>query len=806
MSIKSFVRTLMPGFIPVFGVLLPLVTLGLELATGMCAETFFDPVPTLVHALLVGFVPVANWWVLWHSRPEEKRDAARLAKLGLINGFALGVAGFYTLLFLPLLPLGAIAILFFGLGFLVMAPFFSLIATIVCYRRLKALAREEKRCKTPGVRWGFASALLILVALGVFGSVTQFGLHLAASPENEVSGIRLLRAVGDRERMLEACYERPAVTTNMFGLMFALVKPVSVREARQIYFRVTGVPFNAVPPPKLSGRGRWRPNDVFVFDAEQGGNVVGGRLKGLFLTDSRMDGSVDADAVVSYMEWTLVFKNRAARAREARAEIMLPPGGVVSRLTLWIGGEEREAAFAAKRKVREAYQRVVQRRRDPVLVTTGGPDRVLVQCFPVPVHGEMKIRLGISAPLTLENRTRALLRLPYIPERNFSINAKTRHSVWFEAKRALVADDEILTEENPEKNLYAIRGSLSDAALSQNQTIRAERADIVDAWSDDVRHDASGGEDETAFAFQTLRETPMAAPRRVVFVVDGSRGMRDAIPAVADALSDLPEKFHFDLLFAGDEIKQFPHAGSAKLAATWLKSAKYAGGQDNIPALQQAWEAAVKQPRSAIVWIHAPAPTLLTSAELLARNWDRRPHNPKLYEIQVSPGPNRIMQKLDGIAAVRSIPRFGSPAQDLRRLFAQWKGEAKHFSPVRKRVTALAGPAEEIHQTSPHLARLLAYDEVLEKLASPNRGSRQEAVRIATRYQLVTPVSGAVVLETEAQYREAKLHPADPSKVPTIPEPETWLLICVVLLLLIWIALTPATFSRRKGPKTQGNA
>jgi hypothetical protein len=92
---------------------------------------------------------------------------------------------------------------------------------------------------------------------------------------------------------------------------------------------------------------------------------------------------VDADGGVGYMEWTLIFRNDSDRQREARAEVQLPPGGVVSRLTLWVNGEEREAAFAGRGQVREAYQKVaIQQRRDPVLVTTAGRDRVLDPMLP----------------------------------------------------------------------------------------------------------------------------------------------------------------------------------------------------------------------------------------------------------------------------------------------------------------------------------------------------------------------------------------------------------------------------------------
>jgi hypothetical protein len=54
-------------------------------------------------------------------------------------------------------------------------------------------------------------------------------------------------------------------------------------------------------------------------------------------------------------------------------------------------------------------------------------------------------------------------------------------------------------------------------------------------------------------------------------------------------------------------------------------------------------------------------------------------------------------------------------------------------------------------------------------------GSRiiPEASAFAAKYQLVTAVSGAVVLETEQQYADAGLQAVDPSSVPTsaVPEP-----------------------------------
>jgi hypothetical protein len=62
-----------------------------------------------------------------------------------------------------------------------------------------------------------------------------------------------------------------------------------------------------------------------------------------------------------------------------------------------------------------------------------------------------------------------------------------------------------------------------------------------------------------------------------------------------------------------------------------------------------------------------------------------------------------------------------------------------------------------------------------------------EAITLAARYQLVTPVTGAVVLETADQYRASGLEPVDAGTVPTIPEPEMVALLTVAGAFLIWI-------------------
>ena len=82
-----------------------------------------------------------------------------------------------------------------------------------------------------------------------------------------------------------------------------------------------------------------------------------------------------------------------------------------------------------------------------------------------------------------------------------------------------------------------------------------------------------------------------------------------------------------------------------------------------------------------------------------------------------------------------------------------------------------------------HLARLWAAEEV-SRLCDARHST--DAMQLAARYQLVTPVSGAVVLETQAQYQRAGLQPAPPETVPMVPEPSP------VGLLILGLALVAA--------------
>ena len=785
------------------GVILPAISIAIEATTHMCAQHFFDPIPTVWHLLMVIFVPLANLQVWW---AVAKRQTERGALLGLTNAIALGISIFYTIIYIPLLPMAFIALIVVGLGLLPLAPLFALGSGLILRRQLRLVATEQSFSLKPrGLLTGFALAVVVITLIELPVSLTRFGLQMAASesPAERAKGLRWLRAIGNQDYLLRACYTRTGRATDLLGYLFSIRNTVTPDEARKIYYRLTGETFNTSEPPTRFA-GRWVPQDNIDFDTDQGGTTIAGKLKGLSLASSRIDGSTDADAGLSYLEWTLNFKNDSTMQQEARTEIQLPPGGFVSRLTLWVNGEEREAAFAGRDQTRQAYQQVVSRRRDPVLVTTAGRDRIFVQCFPVPPQGgEMKVRIGITTPLVLEADGHERLLLPHFRDRNFRIPDNLTHAVWIESKTRMQSDSKMFQTEQPSANLHAVRGALQDRELlSPESSIRTFRNEgITHAWT----RNPTKGDGEVVQQLINEKENPPRA--RIVLVVDTSRAMQESAGQISAALRALPNDGELTLLLADgnaayeEGASQKAITASAAMLARELDGATFTGGADNVPALARAWDLAAQSPNnSAIVWIHSPQLLQLRPVEELRQRWDRRPDGPVLYAVQTGNGPDRIEEKLDGIFSVESVPRLGPLQSDLQKLFAQLSGGSKTLEFVRWNEKLQQLPnSSNAKETSGHLARLWAHDEVRRLMGARDEKALEDATQLAVAYQLVTPVSGAVVLETKEQYTAAGLKPVEPGTVPTIPEPEIVMMIAVVAALLLWLLYRQYLVPRASG-------
>jgi len=131
--------------------------------------------------------------------------------------------------------------------------------------------------------------------------------------------------------------------------------------------------------------------------------------------------------------------------------------------------------------------------------------------------------------------------------------------------------------------------------------------------------------------------------------------------------------------------------------------------------------------------------------------------------------------------SARSLPSTGHLGADLAAFFRERSTQHSSFS-IRRRP---ADTTEGRDSGSDHIARLWASDRVLELMRTNPTANRAAAVALASQYRLVTPVSGAVVLETKQQYDESRLAPVSQATVPTVPEPHEWALLVIAFAALL---------------------
>lgn len=772
----------------IFGVIFPAAVIAFEASTRMCAGSLFDPMPTLWHALLVASVPAINLLSLLALTAES---ASGKVWLPYLNGAAIAISGFYALLFLPVLPVAVIGIIFYGIGLLPMGPLASFIAAWKL--RTQLAARIEAPRFTRPVWIGAALGLVALIALDVPQAATRLGLQWAVSNDTarRERGLTLLRTLGDRDLLLRLAYDGRAKSSGLLSLLvtfggaqFLDVTDRSLaqspEQAREIYYRAFGEPFNLVAPPQETGP--WARFGDFAFDGDHGGAQVGGRIKGLDLLSSRIDGSINGPDAVAYLEWVLEFRNTSGLAREARVAFDLPPGAVVSRATLWINGEEREAAYGGREAVRKAYNEVaVQQRRDPLLVTTKGADRVLAQAFPVPVNGTLKFKIGITAPLDLTRRDSGVLTLPSISDRNFTVPAGFEHALWIESKSAVVSEAKGLEITSLGNGNTRIAGAIGDRELALSRPeISAERGTEADISL------ASLG--DTAVQ-QSITEKPAAAAGPLLLLVDGSARMAAQAAAMTAALETIPEGRRVGLMIAAEPMVSIPIAPWSKEQAAAIKAAlrdaDFHGGQDNTPAFVAALKTLEPEADAEVLWVHGAQPVRFrATASLFEQAGTRLMRYPKVTLYAVEPGPNELMPDEPWAWAAHALPAHGNAEADLKGYFA--RRFATGLQPVIERQEAAIAGRET--DGSQHLVRLWARDKVAAMLSAAAEANRSDAIALAAQYQLVTPVSGAVVLEIKEQFDRHDLKPVSKATVPTVPEPHEWALIILMSLILMWTA------------------
>ena len=776
-----------PSFFLLLAVTLPLFAWFIEAGSHWCASIIFDPLPTLWHHLFVLTAPVSAIFAWKATRAGAPVSVRCLKGASWLTGAGLAAAAYYTLLFAPFTPYAVFGIIFFGAGLLplsALASFLSLLRArkILAGRRLL----DGVRMQSPGLR-GFLgmAALMLLVETPHF--ITRLGIHRAANsggnPDEVASAARLIRRFGSTAALLRACYdsgsprmfERAAPDpaswiAEWLGLDRGLTNWQFKRGwesddviTRDLYFRVTGQPFNAVPPPR---NGPTSHGALRQWDMARGGAAVAGQLDGLSLAESRLDWHCEGASGLTWGEWTFTFSNNTGEAQEARCRVALPPDGFVSRVVLWVNGEPREAAFGATPQVRAAYKSVaIAQRRDPVLVTQPDAGSIMLQAFPVPARGTLKTRLTFTAPAS-DGR----VWLPAITERNFAISEQFHAPLWVQADAGTLASSFTDSRATPDQGWQTLTASPGPAELTGSGsffTWKADRAPVVCC--------------ENPFAAPAQRilvrkaaAAPTALTGAVAWVLDGSSCMNSFAAQIADAMASARGSSAARLFIAGDSPSGLVTTDKPAEAAGY----DFTGGCDNTPALTAALDWLRGQPNATLVWLHGPQPVVSRSTQQLEQLLERSPQDILVLDVPLTPGENTLLPVL-------------TRSHHLRCRIARCNASAPFHAGLL--TESAAAFTWEQHPALPEgLATVKVSDTLARQFAlTEYRRLRPDdynaALVTAVKASLVTSDTGAVVLERAADYTANNLAQASSKaaqQVPILPEPSTALLAVTAAFLL----------------------
>jgi hypothetical protein len=439
----------------------------------------------------------------------------------------------------------------------------------------------------------------------------------------------------------------------------------------------------------------------------------------------------------------MTFANDSEQPEEARAQIALPPGATVSRVTLWINGIEQEAAFNSKQAVQQAYQWIVQRHRDPLLVTETEPGKIFLQAYPVPKWGEMKVRIGITAPLELKSPRQFRIQPPHLVSSNFA-SENTATDIKLESTAPITGN----AEEQSIAGGKTLTGALKHGSSERYQFMITRPRDFSD-FSVRATHSA----EHSFIAEQMITESrPL---RRLAIVVDGSAAVGKHAAEICRSLAKIPHNIDSEIIIASRHAQEEESLSPSALAN--LQHFRFEGGCDDTEALLAAKQFIGAEKRSAILWVHGQQPFVMgndsTSLKHLMRRGDRRL---KIYDYQLEADePDQIKNYLvsldaDACPDFNAIFHSGAVENDLQNFIAETISSGRSCKIVRHKVAGFAtNSIENDPAIASRVSAIWAADEARRSIAL---GDLATANQLGIAYRVVTPATGAVVLETQSDY------------------------------------------------------
>jgi hypothetical protein len=753
------------------------------------------PVETIAEVLLVVALPLINyivWAALCRNNFKYSRIAPTILGAAVASGLivsAICIAGMFCGNAQMLEDSGTN----FAGGFSWLA-FLSLMgataSSFIIYR-----VRSTREFSATKRQVLICSAIGALLAVGVFVAAEarpwfiRYAEYLAVSPTRDDAqrGLKLLRQIyPERELHMECADARAA---GLSGL-FIQIKPGA---QRQLYFAITGKPYSFHETTKVDLSSM--PDD-YVRN-----NIVGEEITGLSLARSTMTSNIHPRTMSAAMFWTFVFKNDTSIPQEARAQIALPPGAVVTGVTTWSKGQTMDAMFFASGKIEGVGGNEQIGHDSPATVADLGHGRVLMHAYPVPAEDEYKVRVSIVAPLGAESPKSGSLTFPKFVATNFGLAGE--HQLTVQSPENMTSTMKSLSMDHPAAKQYVLSGTLSEenlksstlkltinrpasepvaiidrlaSKMAREEQIRqaklhqqsqlykvreiAELKDLrdrvlevhdgavaIEQQMEDLRktlHRRSSGKSaSTRYDLLTVERVSAAAPEKLVVVLDGSATTGEYVKQIRTALQKLPAHVPATLIIASQENQALATPVPLEKGLELLKPESFVGGQDNLKSVVKAAELAGRTKGGAVLWIHGPQPTVNHEIYIMAPYAQA----PAFYEMTLGTADIDTLELFSNhpeLGPFTDVPRNSKDlGDDLTTFFSHWApGNSNYIAKLTQTDIKPAKVSTLSLQEENEMVWLHASKQCEQLIASKHLS---RAATLAARYGFVSPVSYASV-------------------------------------------------------------
>lgn len=495
---------------------------------------------------------------------------------------------------------------------------------------------------------------------------------------------------------------------------------------------------------------------------------------------------------VAYAETVLaVYNEDKFGQQEAIYTMTVPEGAICTKLSLWVGNEERPARLTFASTAKTAYKTVVgYERRDPAYIEWLDGNRLRLRIFPVD-HGQYRtVRLGLIVPLASRGNELVFQSTQFEGPDASALTQKIQADVFTNAKPRLNSIGVALKEKIvPDGQVAAWHGKTSEPQWS----IRIPKSPLATKLFADGK---------ALHLAETEATTSHYEPEAIALILNTTLDKSEWRKTLASIQAVRPE---IPVYLVSSEW--FNSKDTEKNSA-WLKDADLP--QFNVFPLYLSEYLPKKY--NEILFVTAGEKISaglgeLTGSKMFSETQKfQRIRRDSVKIVDLSGKPSSYVKSL---AAFHMAEVIGSSNDDLKRILETHSVRKNRRSeteiPIRASgVTLRFGDPKTQNEKSAaifsdYLLRLAMHEQIMRSLGRryfEKDLENSDLVDYAARGAIVSPVSTLIVLETDKDYDRfgIKANAAGmgqsglkkPGVLGSVPEPGEWLLLISLVFFMAW--------------------